>query len=327
MNILVTGATGFIGSHLCRALLEEDHEVFGLSRSREDGRLASLTSHDCFHVVSGDVRSLPAIQSIIEQNNVDAVIHLAAYATYGITEADQNPAYLENNVAGTLSILQASLLSKCSRVIYSSTRDVYGVPRYLPLDESHPTKPLNFYGLTKLQGESYCDFYARNYGLHCMVLRYAGVYGPGKNKGAICNFIRAALENQPLKISSDANQTRDFVYVKDVVSATVKALDIVSEVGFDTLNIGSGRETSLNELAAKIIGLTGASIDFACAPGDSDDRFVLDITRAQRVLGYKPRSIDDALSEFIHFLDQEASCGDSIDEAVLQGRGYSRNLR
>lgn len=302
MNILVTGATGFIGSHLCRALLEENHEVLALSHSRGKERIAPLLSHRCFHLVSGDICSLAGMQEIMKTNKIDAVIHLAAYAPSASQEIIHIPAYLENNVKGTLNMLQSSLLAKCSMVIYASSRDVYGVPEYLPVDESHPKRPLNFYGLTKLQGESYCEFYAQNYGLHVVVLRYAGVYGPSKSKGAIYNFIQAALREQPFQISSDGNQTRDFVYVGDVVSATVKTLGVVSEVTFDIFNIGSGRETSLNELATEVIKATGANIDFEYVPASSSDRFALDIAKAQQALNYQPRPLDDALAEFIQSL-------------------------
>lgn len=302
MNILVTGVAGFIGSHLCRALLEGNHEVFALSRSGTNERVASLLSQGRFHLVAGDVCYLPTMQEVMERNKVDAVIHLAAYVPHGPQGAIHNPTYLDNNVKGTLNVLQASLQAKCSMVIYASSRDVYGMPEYLPIDENHPRKPLNFYGLTKLQGEAYCQFYAENYGLHVVVLRYAGVYGPGKNDGAVYNFIRAASKNQPFQISSDGNQTRDLVYVRDVASATVKALEIVRKSAFDVFNIGSGRETSLNELATKVIDITGSNSDFSYVPRNSDDRFVLDIRKAQRALDYRPHSLDNALDEFVDFL-------------------------
>ena len=302
MRILVTGATGFVGSHLCAALLEENHEVFALSRSGGSERVASLLSHECFHLVSGDVCYLPTMQEVMHRNKVDAVIHLAASIPREAQEASHNPACLETNVKGALNVLESSLQAKCSMLIYASSRDVYGMPEYLPIDENHPKNPLDFYGLTKLQGEAYCQFYAQKFGLHAVVLRYAGVYGPGKSDGAVYNFIRAALKNQPFQISSDGNQTRDLVYVRDVVNATVKALEIVRKSAFDVFNIGSGRETSLNELATKVIDITGASIDFGYVPRASDDRFVLDIGKAQQALGYQPRSLDQALAEFIPFV-------------------------
>lgn len=301
MKILVTGATGFIGSYLCRALLEQNHEVFALSHYGKNERIASLLSHKRLHLLSGDLRSLPTMKKVMEADKIDAIVHLGHSKTHP-QQASDNPEFLETNIKGTLNVLQSSLSANVPRVIFSSTKDVYGVPRYLPVDESHPTNPLNFYTLTKMQGENHLEFYAQNYGISVIVLRYACVYGFGKNRGAVYNFIQAALKGQPFQISSDGNQTRDFVYVGDVVNATMKALDIGGEVRFDIFNIGSGRETFVNELATEVIGITGANINFRYVPENSEDRFVFDIGKAQRVLGYQPRPLEDGLAEFIEFL-------------------------
>lgn len=301
MRVLVTGATGFIGSHVCKALLAENHEVFALSHSPGNDRIASLLNHGSFHLLNGDIRSLATMQNTMEANKVDAVIHLAACKAYPPT-LDIYPEYVETNAKGTLNVLHSSLLAKVPRVIYSSSKDVYGVPRYLPVDEDHPTKPLDFYTLTKLHGEQCCEYYAQNYDISVIIFRCAGIYGIGRKRGAAYNFTQAALKGQPFQISSDGNQTRDFVYVGDVVSATVKALDISGETRFDVFNIGTGRETSVNELASKINDITGANINFRYVPKDSDERFVFDIGKAQRVLGYQPRPLDDTLNEFIQSL-------------------------
>ena len=317
MNILVTGATGFIGSNLCRALLKINHEVFALSHSERTESVAPLLSHNHFHLLSGDIRSLPEMREIMESNKIDAVIHLAAYVTYGSHEASDNLTHLENNIKGTLVILQSCVTAGISKVIYASSRDVYGMPEYLPIDENHPTKPLTFYSLTKLQGESYCQFYAQNYNLHVAVLRYAGVYGPGKNRGLVHNAIRAVLRDQLPQIASDGNQTRDFVYVDDVVDATIKALDILGKTKFDIFNIGSGEEISANELLSKIIQISGAHIDFGYVLASSDDRFILDITKARRVLGYQPGSIDDGLGKFMQIIKAGEKSGNSVNKALL----------
>lgn len=301
MRVLVTGATGFVGSHVCQALLAENHEVFALSHSRGNDRIASLLTEGSFHLLNGDICSLPAMQKTMEANKVDAVIHLAARKAYPPT-LDIYPEYMETNAKGTLNVLHSALLAKVPRVIFSSTKDVYGVPGYLPVDESHPKKPVDFYSLTKLHGEQYGEYYAQNYGLSVIVLYFACVYGVGRKRGAPYNFTQAALKGQPFPISSDGNQTREFVYIGDVANATVKALDISGETNFDVFNIGTGIETSVNELASKINDITGANIDFRYVPKDSDERFVFDIGKAQRVLGYQPRPLDDTLNEFVQSL-------------------------
>ncbi|VVB97659.1 GDP-L-fucose synthase [uncultured archaeon] len=302
MKILVTGGNGFIGSHLCRSLLEEEHEVFALSRNPENERIASSSERRNFHVLACDIQDLSKLQEIMETNKIDAVIHLAAYVSEKRMESARNLMCFNTNVKGTLNVLHACFLSEVSKIIYASSMGVYGKPEHLPVKENHPRNPLDFYSLTKLQGENYCNFYAQNYNIHMVVLRYAGVYGTGKNKGAVYNFTRQVLNGENPRISSTGNQTRDFVYVKDIVSATLRALNIIDEIKYDIFNIGSGRETSVNELLDKIINITGENIDFKYAPEKCADRFVLDITKAYKVLDYRPRPFDGSLAEFIQLV-------------------------
>lgn len=299
MRVLVTGAGGFIGSHLCRALLEENHEVFALSRSEKNERIVSLLSQRRFHLVHGDLRTLPTLQEIMKTNRIDTVIHLAATPSHGSKEEHLNFAHFETNARGTLNVVHSCLLTGVSKIIYASGMGVYGQPQYLPVDENHPKKPIDFISLTKLQAENYCEFYAEHYNIHTVVLRYAGVYGFGKTKGAVYNFTKQVLNGELPQISSDGNQTKDLVYVGDVVNATLKALDIADDTAFDVFNVGSGRETSINELLSTIIEIIGADIDFRYTPKKSNDRFVLDITKAQKVLGYHPKSLNASLSEYI----------------------------
>jgi UDP-glucose 4-epimerase len=184
-------------------------------------------------------------------------------------------------------------------MIFASSQGVYGIPESLPVKESHSRNPSDFYSLTKLQGEILCEYYARNYDFHTIVLRFAGIYGMGKNKGAIYNFTTEVLNGKSPQIFSDGNQTRDFVYIEDVVNATINALNITDEIAFDVFNVGSGRETSINELLGMIIKIADRDIDFKYAPEKSTDRFVLDITKAKKHLYYHPHSLDSGLEEFI----------------------------
>lgn len=317
MKILVTGGSGFIGSHLCRSLLGEEHEVFALSRNPKKENIASSSERRNFHAVACDVQDLPKLQEIMELNKMDAVIHLAAYATDGSREPSHNLACFNTNVKGTLNVLHACFLSEVPKMIYASAMGVYGKPKHLPVVESHPRNPLDFHSMTKLNGENYCNFYAQNYNLHTVVLRYAGVYGTGKNKGAVYNFTKHVLKGETPQITAVGNPTKDFVYVEDVVSATMNALNIADEITFDTFNVGSGRETSVKELLGKIINITGEDIDFEYTPEQSTDRFVLDITKAYKVLDYRPRSFDGSLAEFIQLVDQEVKHENSIDHAIL----------
>ncbi len=317
MKILVTGGSGFIGSHLCRSLLVKEHEIFVLSRTPKKKNMVSLSELKNFHAVTGDIQDLPKLRKLMETNKMDAVIHLAACASDRHMESARNFMCFNTNVKGTLNVLHACFLSKVPKMIYASAMGVYGKPIHLPVEESHPRNPRDFYSLTKLHGENYCNFYAQNFNLHNVVLRYAGVYGSGKNKGAVYNFTKQVMKGETPDIASTLNPTRDFVYVEDVVSATMKALNIADEITFDTFNIGSGRETSVKELLGKIIKITGEDIDFEYSPEQSADRFVLDITKAHKVLDYRPRPFDRSLAEFVRLIKSGGKNENSIDNTVL----------
>lgn len=302
MRILVTGAKGFIGQHLCQQLLASNHEILALSHSKTQDKPNNLLRNPNYHSVNGNICILEEIMQIMQTSKVEAIVHLAAYAPYGHIESLYNTTLFDTNVRGTLNVLQSAIRTNCTNFIYASTRDVYGTPKYLPIDEIHPVQPVNFYGLTKLHGEHYCEFYAKHYGIHVITLRYAGVYGPGKNRGAIYNFIQAVLKKQPPNISSNGIQTRDFIYIGDVVSATVKALSVINKIDFDVFNIGSGIEMSLNELAIEIVKLLGMDKHFDYTTDYSTDRFILDITKAREILGFQSRPVGNAISEFAQFI-------------------------
>lgn len=299
MRVLVTGASGFIGSHICEALLKENYEVFALSRQNNIDRIKQLVSNKSLCLLRGGLNSIPVISTVLEKNKIEAVIHLAAAPSHGSREMVANLNNFKVNAKGTFNVVHSCCLAEVPKIIYASAMGVYGLPLYLPVDEDHPKNPVDFHGLTKLEGENYCQYYAEHYDLKVIVLRYSGVYGPGKYKGAVYNFIKNVLNNQPPQISGEGNQTKDLVYVGDVVEATLKALKIDIKGPFTALNIGSGRETSINELLKKIIEIKRANINVQYSNKRSDNRFVLDITKAENILGYRPRSLDSALKEYI----------------------------
>ncbi|MCK4635170.1 MAG: NAD-dependent epimerase/dehydratase family protein [Candidatus Aenigmarchaeota archaeon] len=299
MRVLITGSNGFIGSHVCKALLEKNHEVFGISRGKECKQSKLLTKTGRLHYESCNLNSLTRLQEIIKKNNIESVIHLAAYPTYGSTDPSHNVPCLENNVVGTLNTIHACFLSGVKNFIYASAMGVYGKPLYLPVNEEHPKNPKDFHSLTKLQGEEYCRLYSQYHGINSIILRCAGVYGPGKEKGAVHNFFHNVLNGKLPKISSGGNQTRDLVYVADIVDATLNALKIIKDTRYDTFNIGSGREISINELLKRIIEISESDIDFNYIPDKSNDRFVLDIKKAKNKLDYNPRDLGTALKDFL----------------------------
>ena len=297
MNILVTGATGFIGSHLCKQLIQRGHHVFAVSHSGRTHNIKSLLQCKEFHLETGDIRDVDMMRNIIKNNRVKAVFHLAAQLR---SDSDiKNPfLYFDINVGGTLNILNAAYLNSVDRFIYSSSMWVYSEsPQYLPVDERHPVQPSAIYGVAKLAGELYCNLYSK--AMNIVVLRYSNAYGRGERESyAIPTFINQALTNRPIKIHGDGTQTSDFVYVDDIVQGNLLAWE-KNKPG--VYNIGSGEEISVRELAKRIINITNSKSEVVLTGKDTERpfRFFLDITKARKALGYSPRSFDEGLRTYL----------------------------
>ncbi|NOZ82669.1 MAG: NAD-dependent epimerase/dehydratase family protein [Euryarchaeota archaeon] len=284
MVALVTGGAGFIGSHVVDALLEEGYRVRvidDLSTGREenlasDGRLE-------FHR-----------KSILDENlgellrDVEEVYHLAAQIN--VRYSVENPAYdLKVNALGTLRLLEQA--EDLERFLYASSGGaVYGEPQKLPVSEEHPTDPISPYGASKLAGEKYVQLYRYNYGIKYAILRYANVYGERQDArgeaGVIAIFLERLLAGKPLVIYGTGEQTRDYVYVGDVVRATLLGRRCSSGV----FNIGTGIETSVNTLVDIITEVTGREPEVEHAEPRKGEvfRIYLDITRARDQLGFSP---------------------------------------
>lgn len=268
-KVLVTGAKGFIGSHLCDALDKKGYNVVDLGKA--------------------DIRDFKKILRIFKKEKPDTVFHLAALLPPG-----QNKALFDVNVKGTLNLLEACCLQGVKRFIYSSSMSVYGDPLYLPVDEKHPINPQNFYDLSKWLGEELVKFYAKQYNLKVVVLRYSGVYGLGKDQGAVANFIKNAKINKPLRILNNINW--DIIYVKDVVEANIKAFEKLDKIKFEVINIGTGKEINIKDLAEKIIKITGSKSKIICNKKSSAPwHFYFNINKAKRLLKFKPCPYDTAL--------------------------------
>lgn len=299
-NILVTGATGFVGSYLCHELIRKGYRVFGLSRSGNIQNIKPLLRQKSFHLLQGDIRDSERIFGLMKDNRIGIVFHLAARLPRA-DDFDDPFLSFGINVRGTLNILHAAYLNKVDRFIYSSSIDVYSEPpEYLPVDEKHPTRPGTHYGIGKLEGELYATIYSET--MKVTTLRYSIVYGRGgKQDGAVNRFLHQAINGEPLTIYGNGAQSNDFVYVKDVVKANLLALE-QDKPGI--YNIGSGEETSVKELAQNIIKLAKSSSEIAFTGEESNRpcRFALDINQAREVLGYQPSLLRQGLSEYIkHF--------------------------
>lgn len=296
MNILVTGASGLVGSHLCKRLVSEGYQVIGLVHNRVNPLTNALLKSGNFKTCTGDIKMASVPYVVIKRNKIKTVFHTAAQLPY---TPDND--FVGVNIRGTLNLLNAAYLNDVEEFIYASSMSVYSSPpSYLPVDETHPTQPSSVYGMTKLAGElscSSCD------SMRIIILRFAGVYGISSEKNRVINrFIHCALKKQPLTVLGDGTQSSDFVSVDDVAQGAFAAW---RKGVAGTYNIGSGQETSLMELAKCIIGLTSSNSEIKVTGSviERSFRFALDISKAKREFGYNPIPLVDGLRVYLEKLN------------------------
>ena len=288
MRVLVTGGAGFIGSRLVARLAQEGDEVVVLddfSRGSESN-LRGLKGK--VQVIRGDVRDPRAVERAAR--DVEGVVHLAALID--VAESVRKPdLYFDVNVRGTLNVLEAA--KNVEAFVFASSAAVYGNPVKLPIAEDHPLRPLSPYGATKVAGEALVHIYAVARGFRPVILRLFNVYGPKQSKayaGVVVEFLRRALRGEPPLIYGDGAQSRDFVFVDDVVEYFVRALRMGSVRG--VYNVGSGRAVSILELAELVARiLKKPELKPAYAPPRAEDIrcSVADISRTVRDFGYRPK--------------------------------------
>jgi len=289
MKILLTGGLGQVGSYLAERFSESDEVTIldNFSNSLKDPE--SLNN---VNIVKGDIRNKREVNELVDK--VDAVIHTAAQIS--VKRSIEDPVFdAENNINGTLNLLEAARRADIRRFIYISSAAVYGKPECLPINEEHPTKPLSPYGLSKLTGERYTMLYHGLYGLPVVCLRPFNIFSPRQNpespySGVITKFIEKVRNNQNPVIFGDGNQTRDFVFIEDVVDAIFNTMENKKVVG-KLFNIGTGTPTKIKELAETIIKVCDDKLELEFAPGlkgDIRDSYA-DITKAQKLLVYKPK--------------------------------------
>lgn len=296
-SVLVTGATGFIGQHLCRALAKEGFQVYGLRHASSTKDSPPPSKSPGIRMIDGDIRDIGALLPALTSLDIAAVVHLAARIPPRGEEAGRELECFQTNVQGTFNMLHACRELGVEHFIFASTQGVYGRTARLPASENDRTAPGDFYGLSKLQGEQLCQFFSEHHQLKMIVLRYAGVFGPGKNDGAVHNFFQSAFRGQAPPISGGGNQSRDFVYVGDIVAGTIAALKNVNRTDFAIYNLGGGSEVTVSEMARAIYSVAGCPLQLEGDVFPARDRFCLDISRAQRDLNYSPTPLEQALRE------------------------------
>jgi len=302
VRVLITGGAGFIGHNLALHLVNSGFNVVvydSLERASSLG--VSKLREKNIPIIVGDVRDEVKLRNSLK--GVDVVVHAAAYVD--VEESVRRPLmYFSNNVLGTVSIAKCSLESNVDFLAYLSSAAVYGNPKYIPIDENHPTEPISPYGLTKLMGEHVLRFYSRIYGLKKAILRIFNVYGPGQTgsyAGVVSKFIERVKRGLPPIIYGDGFQTRDFIHVDDVCEA-IRLL--IEKRVCDVFNVASGREVSINELANIVLRIAKFNVKPIYEAGRPSDirRSVADISKIVRVLGFKPRiSLEQGLEMLFNY--------------------------
>ncbi len=290
MRILITGGAGFIGSHLADAYLADGHEV-GVVDDLSSGNRVNL--HPRVRFWPADIRG-PQLPAILAEFRPDVVSHHAAQMSVSLSTRDPR-ADAEINILGTLNVLEAASRQEVGRVVFASTGGaMYGEQGRLPTPETVFPEPVSPYGVAKFAVERYLHAFQAMHGLRAIALRYANVYGPRQNPhgeaGVVAIFSRAILEGRPVTVNGDGEQTRDYVFVEDIVRANLLATSIPLHASVPILNIGTGREASVNQLVDLLGQMVGRQVTCRHAPPRPGEqrRSALDATLAKRILNWEP---------------------------------------
>lgn len=292
---MVTGGAGFIGSHIVDRYINEGNEVIIID-DLSTGKKENINPQARFHHI--DIRD-KGMEAIFEKERPEIVNHHAAQMD--VRRSTENPAFdADVNIIGTINLLENSVKYGVKRFIFASSGGaIYGEQKDFPAGEEHQQFPLSPYGVSKLAGEKYIHYYSKNFGLRYISLRYSNVYGPRQNPegeaGVVAIFIGRLLKGKEPVINGDGGQTRDYVYVDDVVEANISATRSETEGSF---NIGTGIETSVNKILSNLIDITKVDIKGIHGPPKKGEQriSVLDCSKAIKSLGWKPKvTLEDGL--------------------------------
>jgi nucleoside-diphosphate-sugar epimerase len=293
-KVVVTGAAGFIGSHLCDRLLAEGHQVVGIDsfsdyyeRERKKRNIEQARSRENFSLVELDMVDGDVARAL---RGAGVVFHLAGQPGVRPSWGDHFDRYVHDNIAATQRLLEAVRESPVKRLVFASSSSVYGDAEMFPTKETALPRPVSPYGMTKLAAEHLVFVYTRNFGIPATSLRYFTVYGPRQRPDmAFDRFMGALVDGDEIEIYGDGEQTREFTYVSDAVDGTVKAAsaDVVGQV----INLGGGSRVSVNRVLDTLEGISGKTIrrrHLPAAPGDPRHTGA-SINVAREKLGWEPR--------------------------------------
>ncbi|HEY8489594.1 MAG TPA: SDR family NAD(P)-dependent oxidoreductase [Dehalococcoidia bacterium] len=308
--VLVTGAAGFIGSHLVERLLAQGRPVVCLDsfdehydRRQKEANLQEALGGRPVPVLEGDVRDGALLRRVLEEHRVETVVHLAARPGVRPSLEDPRP-YVEINVAGTVAVLEACRAAGVRRLLFASSSSVYGESGGLPVPERAPLRPLSPYAASKAAAEQFCSTYASLYGISVVALRFFTVYGPRQRPDmAIRRFTELIDAGREIEVYGDGSSRRDFTYISDVVDGVAACLDLPAG-GFQAFNLGGARPVELLHLIDVIQRHLGkeARVRFRPARAGEPATTFADITRAARVLGFRPRvEVEEGVRRFVEW--------------------------
>jgi len=294
MKSLVTGAAGFIGSHLCEYLIEKGFQVVGIDnfmdyypRSIKEANIADLRRDKNFKFVEANLLEVDLVKLM---DGIDVVFHQSAQAGVRASWGKTFKIYCDNNILATQMLLEACRESPVKKFVYASSSSVYGDTKDLPMRESSLPCPVSPYGVSKLAAEHLCFLYYKNFGIPTISLRYFTVYGARQRPDmAFHRFLRWALENQTLKVYGDGEQSRDFTHVDDIVEANWLAFE--KALPGEVFNIGGGSRITLNGVIEIIMEITGRELEVDYEGKQKGDvrHTMADMAKAKEKLGYKPK--------------------------------------
>ncbi len=310
MKAFVTGAAGFIGSHLCERLLSQGWEVVGLDnfdpfydRTIKEDNLLTAKQSEAFTFVEGDIRDAACMSRICKDGSIDMIVHLAARA--GVRPSIQDPlGYADININGTLSLLETARHYSIRKFIFASSSSVYGNHQKVPFSEADNVDyPVSPYAATKKAGELICHTYSYLYGMDITCLRFFTVYGPRQRPDlAIHKFTRLIEDGQPIPVFGDGSMTRDFTYIDDIIDGVTASM--LRCKGYHIYNLGESRPIRLDRLIEaieKTMGQKAILNHLPEQPGDVRQTYA-DVSRAAREIGYQPKTeFEEGLARFVRW--------------------------
>lgn len=295
-KVLVTGGDGFIGSHLTERLVEMGADVSVFIRWTSDSAPKPMLRNiphliDKINIITGNIANSDSINLMIK-DSPQVIFHLAADAY--VPNSFEHPIdVMETNLIGTLNVLHAAMaLKDIEQIVCTSSSEVYGTPKYVPIDEDHPLNPAHPYGASKVAADRYAYAYWNTYHLPVAIIRPFNTYGPRHTYDVIPKFIWLAVRGEDISIHGDGEQTRDFVYVDDIVEAFLLMGSDKRAIG-EVVNFGTGKETTINELTSNIVSISRSRSRIIHTIDRTSEVFRLccDSSKAKKLFGWEPKVI------------------------------------